>query len=186
MIFLRHFQPNLALFKPPHGLYLPRLGFLSSVQDHHPKRKIMDSVARSAKALTPVISAAGTNAAQAVSPTMKKAAGVAIAGASVAAANPIAAACGVVALGGLTVVAAPAVLTAPVLSAVGFTSLGPAAGSIAAGVQGASTVAGGLFATLQSAAMGGYGAAAVAGAAQVAGGAVAAAGGAAAAVIAKK
>ena len=59
-------------------------------------------------------------------------------------------------------------------------------GSIAAGAQGASTVAGGLFATLQSAGMGGYGVAAVAGVAQGVGGAVAAAGGAAAAVLAKK
>jgi hypothetical protein len=61
------------------------------------------------------------------------------------------------------------------------------AGSIAAGVQGANVVAGGIFATLQSAAMGGYGLAAVAGAAQAVGGVTAVAGGAgAAAALAKK
>ncbi|KAF1996227.1 hypothetical protein P154DRAFT_580154 [Amniculicola lignicola CBS 123094] len=58
------------------------------------------------------------------------------------------------------------VITAPLLGLVGFTGVGVAAGSLAAGIQSGlgNVVAGGVFATLQSAAMGGYGAATVAGA----------------------
>ncbi|KAI4596567.1 hypothetical protein KJ359_005323 [Pestalotiopsis sp. 9143b] len=54
--------------------------------------------------------------------------------------------------------AMPAVV-APALSAVGFTPAGIAAGSIAAGVHSTigNVAAGSLFATLQSAGMGGYG-----------------------------
>ncbi|KAH7116876.1 hypothetical protein B0J11DRAFT_583583 [Dendryphion nanum] len=54
---------------------------------------------------------------------------------------------------------APAAIFSPVLGLVGFTGVGIAGGSIAAGVQSAmGTVgAGSVFATLQSAAMGGYG-----------------------------
>ncbi|KAH6651641.1 hypothetical protein BKA67DRAFT_571453, partial [Truncatella angustata] len=51
-------------------------------------------------------------------------------------------------------------LMGPVLCAVGFSSIGPVAGSVAAGVQSAGA-AGALFSTLQSAAMGGYGLAGV-------------------------
>ncbi|WWC97881.1 hypothetical protein V866_004768 [Kwoniella sp. B9012] len=63
---------------------------------------------------------------------------------------------------------AVAVIAVPVLGALVFTSLGPAAGSVAAGAQvaGAPPAAGGLFSTLQSAAMGGYGVSAVNGAIQ--------------------
>ncbi|KAF1949239.1 hypothetical protein CC80DRAFT_510755 [Byssothecium circinans] len=72
------------------------------------------------------------------------------------------------------VVAAPGIVAGPLLAVAGFAGGGIAAGSMAAGVQ--STIgavsAGSTFATLQSAAMGGYGAATVAGA--VAGAAVAA------------
>jgi hypothetical protein len=94
----------------------------------------MDSFTSSAKGyarvLAPYVSAAATNASQAIKPGLKKAAGAAAAGASLAAANPIAAACGVVAAGGVAVVAAPAILTAPALAAAGFTSVGPAAGMV--------------------------------------------------------
>lgn len=50
-------------------------------------------------------------------------------------------------------------------------------GTLAASAQTSNVVAGGMFATLQSAGMGGYGAAVVAAAGQTVGGAVAAAGG---------
>ncbi|GME33933.1 hypothetical protein C8Q76DRAFT_797531 [Neofusicoccum parvum] len=77
------------------------------------------------------------------------------------------------------VLAPPGVVAAPVVAAgnlVGFTVTGPAAGSIAAAVQPwfAPIVAGGGFATVQSAGMGGYGVATVA--AAVKGGAVVGAG----------
>ncbi|KAF2465909.1 uncharacterized protein BDR25DRAFT_80967 [Lindgomyces ingoldianus] len=59
----------------------------------------------------------------------------------------------------------PSLIVAPVLSILGFTSVGVATGTIAAGVQSiiGPVMAGGMFATLTSAAMGGYGAATVAG-----------------------
>ncbi|KAF2829874.1 hypothetical protein CC86DRAFT_176537 [Ophiobolus disseminans] len=59
----------------------------------------------------------------------------------------------------------PGIITAPLLAMAGFASRGIAAGSLAAAIQsgmGAAIPAGGTFAVLQSAAMGGYGAAAVA------------------------
>ncbi|KAI1452291.1 hypothetical protein F4805DRAFT_472613 [Annulohypoxylon moriforme] len=69
----------------------------------------------------------------------------------------------------------PAAIAGPALAAFGFTSSGIAAGSVAAGAQAAAgnVAAGSAFATLQSAAMAGYGAAIVNGVIQ-AGGAVAA------------
>ncbi|KAF2821362.1 hypothetical protein CC86DRAFT_459030 [Ophiobolus disseminans] len=62
----------------------------------------------------------------------------------------------------------PAAITVPFFSALGFSAVGPAASSTASGVMGYFGVvpAGGVFATLQSAAMGGYGASVAAGAAQ--------------------
>ncbi|KAI6374808.1 hypothetical protein MCOR25_003071 [Pyricularia grisea] len=77
---------------------------------------------------------------------------------------------------GVTVVAVPSLVALPVLGLGGFGALGPIAGSIAAGAQSAmgSVVAPSLFATLQSAAMGGYGAAAVLGTFQAVGGITAA------------
>lgn len=123
-------------------------------------------------------------------------------GVAYAAKNPKNVAGGAVVGSGLLVAAVPAVVTAPALAAAGFGSLGPVAGwspappessprvwmrlanavitgTVAAGVQSwIGNVAGGsLFATFQSAAMGGSGAAAVAGAAQGAGATVAAIGG---------
>lgn len=97
--------------------------------------------------------------------------------------SPGTAACTVVAAGGLAVVAAPTIVTGPLLAFAGFTPLGPAAGSLAVMIQSGlgNVLAGSAFATLQSAAMGGYGAAVVAGAAQGAGAVVAAAGAAGAA-----
>ncbi|CCC07088.1 unnamed protein product [Sordaria macrospora k-hell] len=73
--------------------------------------------------------------------------------------NPKAAAALGLTAGGLTVVAAPALLTGPVLSFMGFGSGGVVGGSIAAGIQAAigNVVAGSWFATVTSAAMGGYG-----------------------------
>ncbi|KAK7540785.1 uncharacterized protein J3D65DRAFT_600890 [Phyllosticta citribraziliensis] len=55
---------------------------------------------------------------------------------------------------------APALITGPLLGLLGFTAVGPAAGSIAAAWQAfiGPVAARGFFATLQSAAMGGYGA----------------------------
>ncbi|PSN69109.1 hypothetical protein BS50DRAFT_619792 [Corynespora cassiicola Philippines] len=61
-------------------------------------------------------------------------------------------------------VLAPGIIAGPVLALAGFTGAGVAAGSIAAGVQSLmrTVTAGSTFATLQSAAMGGYGTSAVA------------------------
>ncbi|KAK8229751.1 hypothetical protein HDK77DRAFT_430647 [Phyllosticta capitalensis] len=58
----------------------------------------------------------------------------------------------------------PALAYGPALGMLGFSAAGPVAGSLAASIQSAYSpvVAGGVFATLQSAAMGGYGAATVA------------------------
>jgi hypothetical protein len=55
-------------------------------------------------------------------------------------------------------VGAATFVTAPIvgLSVLGFGSVGPVAGSIAAAVQGPVTIAGGWFAVCQSAAMGGF------------------------------
>ncbi|UKZ48582.1 hypothetical protein TrVGV298_002807 [Trichoderma virens] len=83
---------------------------------------------------------------------------------------------------GLLVVAAPAILTAPAMGlagAAGFTPAGIAASSAASAMHaGIGNVAvGSIFATLQSAATGGYGVAVLTGAAQTAGGAVAGVGG---------
>ncbi|KAL2266879.1 hypothetical protein VTJ83DRAFT_4156 [Remersonia thermophila] len=85
--------------------------------------------------------------------------------------NPCAAALAAVAVGGLAAVAAPAIITAPLLAIAGFGPGGPVAGGLAAAVQSSigNVAAGSLFATLQSAAMGGYGAAQVAAAVQGAG-----------------
>ncbi|KAK7967431.1 uncharacterized protein PG986_001708 [Apiospora aurea] len=84
----------------------------------------------------------------------------------------------VVTVGGAVVAGAATggLLMGPVLGAIGFSSIGPVAGSVAAGIQ-STGAAGAVFSACQSAAMGGYGIAAVlssfigAGAA-VAGGAV--------------
>ncbi|OCL13486.1 hypothetical protein AOQ84DRAFT_310495, partial [Glonium stellatum] len=59
---------------------------------------------------------------------------------------------------------APGLLSEPLLGLLGWTSAGPRAASVAAGIQSAfgTGAAGGAFATLQSAAMGGYGVPAVA------------------------
>ncbi|KAL6702217.1 hypothetical protein J3F84DRAFT_27146 [Trichoderma pleuroticola] len=96
--------------------------------------------------------------------------------------NPLLAAATVATGTGLLVVAAPAVLTAPIMGlagAAGFTPAGIAASSAASAIHaGIGNVAvGSIFATLQSAAAGGYGVGVLAGAAQTAGGAVAGAGG---------
>ncbi|KAK1827349.1 hypothetical protein QBC39DRAFT_362152 [Podospora conica] len=79
---------------------------------------------------------------------------------------------------GLTAVIAPAIIVGPALAAVGFGPLGPIVGALAPAIQAATApvAAGGLFATLQSAAMGGYGLGAVTGAVQLVGGAVTAVG----------
>ncbi|KAL4961439.1 uncharacterized protein BDV14DRAFT_180422 [Aspergillus stella-maris] len=71
----------------------------------------------------------------------------------------------------VAVVAAPGLVVAPVLSVLGFGSGGIKAYSLAAGAQSAmgNVAAGSTFATLQSAAAGGYGIAAVNGVAQVGG-----------------
>ncbi|KAF2810182.1 uncharacterized protein BDZ99DRAFT_562970, partial [Mytilinidion resinicola] len=61
-------------------------------------------------------------------------------------------------------IARTSIVTTPVLSTLGWSAMGPRAASIAAALQTASTPARGVFATLQSAAMGGYGASVVAGA----------------------
>ncbi|TLD11525.1 hypothetical protein PspLS_11423, partial [Pyricularia sp. CBS 133598] len=86
------------------------------------------------------------------------------------------AAAAIVGAAGITMLVAPALIALPALGAVGFSASGPVAGSIAAAIQSGlgSVVAPSLFATFQSAAMGGYGAAAVFGAVQVGGGAMAA------------
>ncbi|KAF2178695.1 hypothetical protein K469DRAFT_598545 [Zopfia rhizophila CBS 207.26] len=64
----------------------------------------------------------------------------------------------------------PGLLFAPVLGLLGWTAVGVRAGSIAAGIQSTigATGAGGVFATLQSVAMRGYGAARLASAASAA------------------
>ncbi|QPH00569.1 hypothetical protein C2857_004319 [Epichloe festucae Fl1] len=79
---------------------------------------------------------------------------------------------------GLLVVAGPGIVAAPLLGASGFGSLGPIAGSAAACVQSGigNVVAGSAFATLQSAGMGGAGAAVVNGVVSTVGGVVAAVG----------
>ncbi|EHK25598.1 uncharacterized protein TRIVIDRAFT_189366 [Trichoderma virens Gv29-8] len=96
--------------------------------------------------------------------------------------NPLLTAATVVTGTGLLVVAAPAILTAPAMGlagAAGFTPAGIAASSAASAMHaGIGNVAvGSIFATLQSAATGGYGVAVLTGAAQTAGGAVAGVGG---------
>ncbi|KAI1261478.1 hypothetical protein F5Y18DRAFT_198848 [Xylariaceae sp. FL1019] len=80
---------------------------------------------------------------------------------------------------GAVFAAAPMAVAAPVLGVLGFGAAGPVAGGIAAGVQAGvgNVVAPSVFATLQSAAMGGYGAAVVGGVVQAAGGVVAGAAG---------
>ncbi|KAI1798529.1 hypothetical protein F4811DRAFT_548165 [Daldinia bambusicola] len=82
--------------------------------------------------------------------------------------NPIRAA--VCATAGVAV-AAPALIAGPALAAAGFGASGIVGGSIAAGAQSAigNVAAGSLFATLQSAGMAGYGAAAVNGVVQAGG-----------------
>ncbi|KAJ8108229.1 hypothetical protein OPT61_g8318 [Boeremia exigua] len=66
------------------------------------------------------------------------------------------------------IVCTPAAATVPFLSAMGFGATGPVAGSTTASVMSYFSIvpAGGLYATAQSAAMGGYGASLAAGAAQ--------------------
>ncbi|KAK0762512.1 hypothetical protein N5P37_005329, partial [Trichoderma harzianum] len=96
--------------------------------------------------------------------------------------NPLLTAATVVTGTGLLVIAAPAIVTAPIISlagAAGFTSGGIAATSAATTVHASigNVAAGSIFATLQSAAAGGYGVGVLTGAAQTAGGAVAGAGG---------
>ncbi|TGJ86713.1 hypothetical protein E0Z10_g2023 [Xylaria hypoxylon] len=72
---------------------------------------------------------------------------------------------------GAALIAVPMVVAAPVLGAIGFGANGIIAGSAAAGIQSGigSVVAPSIFATLQSAAAGGYGIAAVSAAIQGAG-----------------
>ncbi|KAH6625796.1 hypothetical protein C7974DRAFT_312821 [Boeremia exigua] len=67
------------------------------------------------------------------------------------------------------IICTPAAATVPFLSALGFGATGPISGSAAASVMSYFSIvpAGGVFATAQSAAMGGYGAGLAAGAAQV-------------------
>ncbi|KAJ4986142.1 hypothetical protein SVAN01_08406 [Stagonosporopsis vannaccii] len=66
------------------------------------------------------------------------------------------------------IICTPAAATVPFLSAMGFSSAGPVVGSTAASIMSyfSFVPAGGVFATAQSAAMGGYGASIAAGAAQ--------------------
>ncbi|KAK6224521.1 hypothetical protein QIS74_02848 [Colletotrichum tabaci] len=73
---------------------------------------------------------------------------------------------------GVAVIGAPALVSAPLLGMAGFGAQGIAAGSAAAAAQAGigNVAAGGLFATLQSAGMGGYGAAVVNGVVQAGGG----------------
>ncbi|TLD26612.1 hypothetical protein PspLS_04369 [Pyricularia sp. CBS 133598] len=73
---------------------------------------------------------------------------------------------------GTAMVAAPGLFVLPVLASIGFGGSGPIAGGIAASVQSGmgNVLAPSLFATLQSAAMGGYGVTAVLGTVQAAGG----------------
>ncbi|KAI1767042.1 hypothetical protein GGR53DRAFT_161510 [Hypoxylon sp. FL1150] len=83
---------------------------------------------------------------------------------------------------GTRVALAPAAAAAPVLTALGFTADGIAKLSIASGIQSGigSVVAPSLFSTLQSAAMGGYGAAVVNGVVSAGGAVIAVASGGAA------
>lgn len=95
--------------------------------------------------------------------------------------NPMLAAATVVTGAGVAVIAAPALITAPIMGIagmVGFTPAGVAGASIASALQASigNVAAGSIFATIQSAAAGGYGVAALAGTAQAVGGAVAGAG----------
>ncbi|KAM0453467.1 hypothetical protein ACHAO4_005060 [Trichoderma viride] len=95
--------------------------------------------------------------------------------------NPMLAAAAVVTGAGVAVVAAPALIIAPIMGIagmVGFTPAGVAGASIASALQASigNVAAGSLFATIQSAAAGGYGVAALTGTAQAVGGAVAGAG----------
>ncbi|KAI8629726.1 hypothetical protein F5Y19DRAFT_475178 [Xylariaceae sp. FL1651] len=82
---------------------------------------------------------------------------------------------------GAALVVAPMAIAAPVLGAVGFGAQGVVAGSTAAGIQSGlgSVVAPSLFATLQSAAAGGYGVAVIVPIVQGVGGALASVAGAA-------
>ncbi|RFU78683.1 hypothetical protein TARUN_3530 [Trichoderma arundinaceum] len=96
--------------------------------------------------------------------------------------NPVLTAATVVTGAGILAVAAPSVVVAPIMGiagAAGFTPTGIAAYSVASTIHGSigNVAAGSLFATMQSAAAGGYGLAAVTSAAQAAGGAVAGVGG---------
>lgn len=88
-------------------------------------------------------------------------------------------ACAGVGTVGVVLLAAPMAAVAPALGLAGFSSGGIVGGSIAAGAQAGigSVAAGSTFATLQSAAMGGYGVAAVAGVVQAIGGVIAGAAG---------
>ncbi|KAL7901630.1 hypothetical protein HDV64DRAFT_241580 [Trichoderma sp. TUCIM 5745] len=95
--------------------------------------------------------------------------------------NPMLAAATIVTGAGVAVVAAPALITAPIMGIagmVGFTPAGVAGASIASALQATigNVAAGSLFATIQSAAAGGYGVAALTGTAQAIGGTVAGAG----------
>uniref|UniRef100_L7J445 Uncharacterized protein n=1 Tax=Pyricularia oryzae (strain P131) TaxID=1143193 RepID=L7J445_PYRO1 len=74
---------------------------------------------------------------------------------------------------GATMLFAPALIALPALSLIGFGASGPIAAAVQSGIG--SVVAPSLFATLQSAAMGGYGVAAVFGTVQAAGGVITAA-----------
>ncbi|KAI9657395.1 MAG: hypothetical protein M1821_003077 [Bathelium mastoideum] len=72
------------------------------------------------------------------------------------------------------IIICPALITGPTLGLLGFSAAGPAGGTAAAWIQSVigPVAARGIFATLQSAAMGGYGAAVVNGTASAAGGSV--------------
>jgi hypothetical protein len=74
---------------------------------------------------------------------------------------------GIIVLGAVTGAIVLMALTTPILAAIGFTATGPAAGSIAAAWEASlgNVAASSLFATLQSAQMGGYGSVIVQGAA---------------------
>ncbi|OCL07334.1 hypothetical protein AOQ84DRAFT_250526, partial [Glonium stellatum] len=65
-------------------------------------------------------------------------------------------------VGGVVFIA-PGLVSTPLLHVLGWTSVGPRAASVASGIQSifGAGPAGGVFATLESAAMGGYGVSAV-------------------------